>query len=257
MGPLYIGCAGWSLPREHWPLFPEHGTHLQRYATQLSAVEINSSFYRPHKPQTYARWAQSVPMGFRFSVKAPRLLTHVQRLKDCERLLDEFLGQCTALGDTLGCLLVQLPPSLVYDALIARAFFIGLRERYAGAVVLEPRHESWGAAEALLVEQKIGRVAADPSPMTDGQVPRGWAGIRYWRLHGSPRIYHSDYDALRLQALAGQILGAVQAGAEAWCIFDNTASGFALGNALQLSGLLGQEIQRSGSRPGEQVHSFS
>lgn len=112
-------------------MFPAHGTHLQRYASQLTAVEINSSFYRPHRPQTYLRWAQSVPVPFRFSVKVPTLITHVQRLQGCERLLDEFLSQCMALGDSLGCLLVQLPQSFAYDESTATQFFLALRQQYS------------------------------------------------------------------------------------------------------------------------------
>ncbi|MHC8286029.1 DUF72 domain-containing protein [Pseudomonas sp. XS1P51] len=243
MPQVYVGCAGWSLPREHWPLFPVRGTHLQRYASQLTAVEINSSFYRPHRPPTYLRWAQSVPASFRFSVKMPKLITHVQRLQSCELLLDEFLCQCTALGDSLGCLLVQLPPSLAYEEGIAAAFFLALRQRYAGPVVLEPRHESWLDADALLVEQRIGRVAADPSPITCGDTPGGWPGIQYWRWHGSPRIYHSDYGQGRLEALARQVLNPTQASIATWCIFDNTASGFALRNALTLRELMGCKAQ--------------
>ncbi|KJZ63820.1 DUF72 domain-containing protein [Pseudomonas fluorescens] len=215
-------------------MFPAHGTHLQRYASQLTAVEINSSFYRPHRPHTYLRWAQSAPMAFRFSVKVPKLITHVQRLQGCERLLDEFLAQCTALGESLGCLLVQLPPSLAYDEGIATEFFLALRQRYAGALVLEPRHETWLNADALLVEQKVGRVAADPSPIAGGGAPGGWPGIHYWRLHGSPRVYHSNYEPDRLQALAQQVQNSLREGITTWCIFDNTASGFALGNALAL-----------------------
>jgi uncharacterized protein YecE (DUF72 family) len=234
MLPIYIGCAGWNLPRAHWPMFSADGTHLQRYASQLTAVEINSSFYRAHQPQTYKRWAQSVPGAFRFSLKMPKLITHVQRLQDCELLLEGFLLQCTALGEALGCLLVQLPPSLIYDEGIAAAFFTALRQRYGGPVVLEPRHESWLKADALLIEHQIGRVAADPSPITGGDTPGGWPGIQYWRWHGSPRIYHSDYDSDRLEALARQVRNAQQAGVVTWCIFDNTASGFALGNALSL-----------------------
>ena len=168
---VYVGCAGWSLPRAHWPKFPEDGTHLQRYASQLSAVEINSSFYRSHRSQTYWRWAQSVPATFRFSVKVPKLITHVQRLQGCELLLDAFLSECTALGDALGCLLVQLPPSLDYDESVAAGFFLALRQRYAGPVVLEPRHESWLNAQALLVDLRIGQVAADPSRISGGRHP--------------------------------------------------------------------------------------
>nr|WP_256735546.1 DUF72 domain-containing protein [Pseudomonas sp. dw_612] len=220
-------------------MFPDTGTHLQRYATHLMAAEINSSFYRPHQPQTYLRWAQSVPSVFRFSVKLPKLITHVQRLQNCEALFDEFLAQCRQLGDRLGCLLIQLPPSLAYDPVTAAAFFRMLRQRYEGTAVLEPRHETWREANGLLIEHRIGRVAADPSPITGGTTPGGWSGVRYWRLHGSPRIYYSDYDVSRLQVLAAKIQLSAQAGAETWCIFDNTASGFALGNALSLRALLG------------------
>lgn len=245
MPPVYVGCAGWSLPREHWPLFTADGTHLQRYASQLTAVEINSSFYRPHRPQTYARWAESVPATFRFSVKMPKLITHVQRLQDCESLLEEFLSQCTALGDSLGCLLVQLPPSLAYDEAVADAFFSALRQRYAGPVVLEPRHESWLNADAVLVEKRIGRVAADPSPIPGGDTPGGWPGIQYWRWHGSPRIYRSNYDRDRLENLAQHMRQAAQAGSVIWCIFDNTASGFAVSNAMTLRAMLADPGRRS------------
>ncbi|WP_243434384.1 DUF72 domain-containing protein, partial [Pseudomonas sp. 43(2021)] len=146
---IYIGCAGWSLGREHWPAFPAEGTHLQRYAARFNCVEINSSFYRPHRRQTYERWADSVAPHFRFAVKVPKLISHEQRLADSAAALDEFLGQCQGLGDRLGCLLVQLPPKLAFDAPVAEAFFHALRERFTGSVVLEPRHESWIEAEAM------------------------------------------------------------------------------------------------------------
>ena len=159
-----VGCAGWSLPRETWPEFPPDGTHLQRYAARFNAVEINSSFYRPHQPATYARWAESVPAHFRFSAKLPKTITHEKRLRDCQGLLDTFLPQVTSLGEKLGCLLVQLPPSLAFDAASATAFLRELRLRHAGDVALEPRHASWftPAADDVLKEAKAGRVLADP-----------------------------------------------------------------------------------------------
>jgi uncharacterized protein YecE (DUF72 family) len=236
--PLYLGCAGWSLPREQWPRFPRLGTHLQRYASCLNAVEINSSFYRPHRPQTYERWAQSVPSGFRFSVKLPRHISHELRLHDCDAALDEFLSQCLQLGDRLGCLLVQLPPSLSYDAAIVASFFTALRQRFAGNVVLEPRHISWVQAESILQEYQIGRVAADPPVIAEGDKPKGWQGVRYWRLHGSPRIYHSAYESDRLCALAEVLRASVDEGIATWCIFDNTASGHAIADVLALQTML-------------------
>lgn len=235
---LYLGCAGWSLPREQWPVFPVEGTHLQRYSTRFPAVEINSSFYRPHRAATYAKWADSVARDFRFSVKVPKQITHERRLLDCEELVDEFLGQCSQLGEKLGCLLIQLPPSLAFDAAVAESFFTALRDRYQGHAVLEPRHPSWLAPHvtALLQDQHIGRVAADPSPLPGGDQPAGWPGIRYYRLHGSPRIYYSQYEDTWLEQFARQLKS--DPDTPTWCIFDNTASGFAVPNALRLKDLM-------------------
>ncbi|AZF53662.1 hypothetical protein C4J85_3179 [Pseudomonas sp. R4-34-07] len=229
--PLYVGCAGWSLPREHWPAFAEQGTHLQRYASRFNAVEINSSFYRPHLPKTYERWRESVPAGFRFSVKMPKRITHELRLQECGTVLDEFLAQCLQLDEKLGCLLVQLPPSLRYEPLVAGAFFEALRQRFAGTVVLEPRHASWLAAGALLQSLEIGWVSADPAVIAAGDA---WHGVRYWRLHGSPRIYHSAYGHERVQAYARLLRQSIEEGIPTWCIFDNTASGHAVADALDL-----------------------
>ena len=215
--PVYVGCAGWSLPREHWVHFAAEGTHLQRYAQRFSAVEINSSFYRPHRRATYEKWAASVPADFRFSVKLPKTITHQNRLRDCEGLLDDFLGQCAGLGDALGCLLIQLPPSFAFDAALVEDFFASLRTRYEGSVALEPRHASWTDAESLLQCERVARVAVDPSPLADGTQPSGWAGLQYFRLHGSPRIYYSAYSNEWLEGLAEQLRSAREQGIASGC----------------------------------------
>lgn len=234
---MFIGCAGWSLGREYWPQFPAEGTHLQRYAARFDCVEINSSFYRPHRRQTYERWADSVPPGFRFSVKMPKLITHELRLRDSDQALDEFLGQCEGLAERLVCLLVQLPPSLVFEPASAEAFFVALRQRFNGDVVFEPRHESWVMAEPMLRAYRIAQVVVDPSRISTDGSAQGWPGVRYWRLHGSPRIYHSAYELPCLQRLAQDMKACAAEGASVWCIFDNTASGAALGNAMTLAAL--------------------
>jgi len=229
-----IGCAGWSLPRDSWPQFPDTGTHLQRYAKRFNAVEINSSFYRPHQPATYERWAAAVPAGFRFSVKLPKTITHEKRLRDCAPLLRSFLAQACALGDRLGCLLVQLPPSLALDSRTASGFLETLRKQHPGPVALEPRHASWFAptAEALLHSFEVGRVLADPVLFEAGARPGGWPGLVYLRLHGSPRTYYSSYGNALLNQLATRLVLEAAAADMVWCIFDNTASGAATENAL-------------------------
>lgn len=176
---IHLGCAGWSLSREYADEFVQSGSHLQRYAARLNAVEINSSFYRPHRPGTYARWASSVPEDFRFAVKLPKIITHDLRLQGCTEVLDEFLGQCGQLGSRLGCLLVQLPPSLRYDVGSAGRFFEALRERYSGSIALEPRHSSWQLAQPLLIDLQIAQVAASPSRFETDARPGGWPGLVY------------------------------------------------------------------------------
>ena len=213
--------------------FPPGPTLLQRYAAVFPAVEINSSFYRPHRPGTYARWAASVPDGFRFAVKLPRMVTHEAALAGTAPLLDRFLAEVGALGDRLGVLLVQLPPSLAFDWQAAAAFFDDLRPRHAGAVACEPRHPSWftDEADALLGSREIARVAADPAVVPRAADPGGWPGLAYWRLHGSPRMYYSAYPGAELDRVAASLVGV---SGERWCIFDNTAGGAAAGQALDL-----------------------
>lgn len=237
-GGLRIGCAGWSLPRAHQPAFPVEGSHLERYAAGLNAVEINSSFYRPHRREVYQRWAEATPREFRFSVKLPKAITHEAKLAGIEAPLDRFLDEVSGLGDRLGCLLVQLPPSLACDPAIAAAFLAALRSRHAGRVAIEPRHASWFApdAERLLVEHGIARVLADPVLHPGGEAPGGHSGLVYLRLHGTPRRYWSAYAPELLDRLAARLRRAIdEEAAECWCIFDNTAGGEAVGDALALS----------------------
>lgn len=235
-GELFIGCAGWSLPRSSWPAFPAAGTHLERYAARLPAVEINSSFYRPHRPDTYRRWAASTPPAFRFAVKMPRSITHEHRLQSAEALLTRFLGEAGELGDKLGVLLVQLPPTLAFGAARAEAFLRLLRQQHAGAVVWEPRHPSWfaPAVTELLTAFEVARVAADPAPAPAAAVPAGWPAVAYWRLHGSPRLYYSAYARDYLQRLAQALRSRCALGQSVWCILDNTAEGAAIEDALFL-----------------------
>src|SRR5262245_37560136 len=180
---LYVGCAGWSIAKEHASLFPPEGSHLERYAARFPAVEINSSFYRPHRPATYARWAASVPQEFRFAVKVPRDITHKSLLAGTADVLERFLDEVQNVGNRLGPLLFQLPPRFAFDRQLARTFFAALRQRFRGSVVCEPRHASWFApeVETMLADFEVARVAGDPAVVPDAAVPGGWTVLRYYR----------------------------------------------------------------------------
>lgn len=200
----------------------------------LPAVEINSSFYRPHQPGTYARWRDSVPEAFRFSVKVPRTLTHERRLHDFREPLERFLSEVEHLEEKLGCLLVQLPPSLSLELEAAGAFFSALRARTGVDIMCEPRHRTWFSEKAvrLLEDHRVGYVSADPPAVRADQPPDG--EVVYFRLHGSPKMYYSEYSEPYLDALAERLEEHGLAGQRVWCIFDNTANGAAVPNALSL-----------------------
>ena len=234
-GRLLIGCAGWGISKEAAAAFPTEGSHLERYAAVFPAVEINSSFYRPHQPQTYVRWADSVPPGFRFSVKLPKAISHEARLRDADALLDGFAGEVNHLGAKLGCVLVQLPPKGVFDEDVARDFLPRLHGRVGCMLALEARHPSWfsDAATAVLREHAVTRVMADPPAGQPGpHVPTTDAA--YIRLHGTPKVYYSSYPPEFLRDVERRIVAMARPGVDLWCIFDNTAEGHAVPNALEV-----------------------
>jgi uncharacterized protein YecE (DUF72 family) len=245
-----IGTAGWSIPARYAKEVPQIGSQLERYAHRLNGVEINSSFYKSHRAETYHRWARSTPDGFRFAVKAPRAITHDRKLVDCDELLESFAAEVGGLGHKLGVILVQLPPSLVFEYHAIESFSASFSARLPASFVFEPRHVSWFTTEVdhWLDQHRIPRVGADPPIGPNGDEPGGWLGLRYYRRHGSPRIYFSNYDDISLGVLNTSFRQQEGPGAPLWCIFDNTASGAALGNALTVTKLVEAKSENGAER---------
>jgi uncharacterized protein YecE (DUF72 family) len=232
---LHIGTAGWSIPSRYKETFAGDGSHLTRYARRLNAVEINSSFHRHHRVQTYARWAASVPATFRFAVKVPRALTHDGALAPLPEVLDRFIEEVHGLESKLAVLLVQLPPKLAFDEAAAKRFFRAVQKRIDVSLVCEPRHATWSSprADRVLRDFAVARVAADPPPWPGANEPGGHDQLAYFRWHGQPRTYYSDYEAECLASLRKQVASA--RASQIWTIFDNTAHGHALGNAISIA----------------------
>jgi uncharacterized protein YecE (DUF72 family) len=251
---IRIGTAGWSIPRQSAVRFNSAGSHLARYSRQLSCAEINSSFYRPHAVSTYAKWREATPEDFRFAVKMPRVITHELKLQRARQVFADFLTQSDGLGRKRGPILVQLPPSLSFDALVVADFFDGVRAVYEGPMVCEPRHPTWfaPAAASLLERYRVARVAADPPLPSAGLSPDGWPGLAYFRLHGSPAMYWSRYDDAFVATLSARLVSLAQA-AEVWCIFDNTASGAAIENAWELRERCGCGLGETGTSQKERL----
>ena len=232
-----IGTAGWQVPGPQRSAFADTGSHLARYASRLAAVEINSSFYRPHAVRVYERWAATVPDPFRFAVKCPKVITHEHKLRRVREPLERFLGEIAGLGSKLGPVLVQLPPSHEFTTRHVGRFLGLLRARHTGPVVCEPRNATWlsSTADELLAAFSVARVAADPAVAPGFERPGGWPGFVYYRWHGSPRVYYSEYGPEALDCHASRLR---VADVETWTVFDNTARGAATADALALCNLL-------------------
>ena len=271
---LICACAGWNVPglinEELLEQFPSLAqvqgeinssknaevalTHLERYAQFLTGVEIDSSFYRSHLPSTYARWRNSVPAEFRFSVKVPKAITHVLRLKNCEYELQKFILETSSLEEKLGCLLIQLPPSLPFDYGIAHKFLCQIKQLSKTPLALEPRHASWfePASFDLLTKQEICLVAADPGIAGYDALQDNFpitASTVYLRLHGSPHMYKSSYDKAYLKNLSLRIAILLKQGQHIWCVFDNTAEGAAFPNAVTIQRQQNPTPTKSLARP--------
>jgi len=243
-----VGTAGWTVPALVRDRFGDGPSALARYATRFDCVEINSSFHRRHGAGTWQRWAESVPDHFRFSVKLPKTITHQRRLEQCDDLIAEFADDTLGLRAKLAVILVQLPPSLMFEPSVAQAFFNSLQVAAGAATVCEPRHPSWFESEAgkCLADHGIARVAADPAPVPAAGRPGGSLDLGYWRLHGSPHVYRSTYDGERIAAYAAG-MRELAAPSGCWCIFDNTASSAATDNALTMSAAVAEPPAASAS----------
>ena len=189
MVPIYIGTAGWSIPKQHAAELPQTGTHLERYSQIFSCAEINSSFYRSHRVSTWENWAASVPENFRFSVKAPKAITHEAKLhmhtRSAQRLprRSENPRQQTRpnplpASSQVSSSTPQSPnPSSICFAINTPA-----------PPCFEPRHPTWFTAEAnhLLQRFHIARAATDPARVPAAATAGGDSQLLYCRLHGSP-----------------------------------------------------------------------
>ena len=214
-------------------------SHLAYYAAHFSCVEINSSFYRPHRAATYTRWRDETPERFQFSVKMPRSITHEGRLRGQAAEISRFYSDISHLQPKLAAVLVQLPPSLEYSAPIVRSFFKAVPRTRGIAVTCEPRHVSWFSerADEALSRLDVSRVAADPARAPGAEAPGGAHRFAYFRWHGAPTMYYSKYSNAQLASLAVHVQA--ENAKDIWCIFDNTARHAAWDNALAFVGRLG------------------
>jgi uncharacterized protein YecE (DUF72 family) len=203
---LHVGTSGYSYKEWKGPFYPEDLSNkdmLSYYGERLGAVEINNTFYRLPKTSVLEGWAEQVPDGFRFSIKASRKITHFTRLKSGSRDPTEYLlSTLGALRDRLGVLLFQLPPNFKKDVERFSEFLGMLPEGTPAA--WEFRHESWFDDEVydLLRGRGMALVCADTEEPEDDEFIVNTASWGYLRLR---RATYDDNDLERwAQSVAAQ-----------------------------------------------------
>jgi uncharacterized protein YecE (DUF72 family) len=251
-GVVRIGISGWTYAPWRKVFYPDglrQKDELEYAASKLSTIEINGSFYSLQRPESYLAWRERTPDGFVFAVKGGRFITHMKRLAEVETPLANFFASGPlALGDKLGPVLWQLPPTLGFDAGQLADFFellprttveaaeLGARhdERVEGRSylnvlsdrpirhALEVRHDTFLTPDFLDVVRKhdIAVVVAD----TAGKWPlirEVTSDFAYVRLHGETELYASGYTEQALDDWAALLRGWAEGGADVYAYFDN------------------------------------
>ncbi|HOE76857.1 MAG TPA: DUF72 domain-containing protein [Rectinema sp.] len=268
MHRVRVGTSGWNYEDWRGTFYPEKlpkTKWLEFYAEHFDSIEVNATFYHEMRQSTYERWRKVTPEGFCWAVKASRFITHIKRLHDVKEPLERFLGSASTLGDKLGVVLFQLPPSLAFEKGVLEEFSATLRGAgfgeagmRSGSITLrtlpalrfaiEPRHKSWIQDEALdcLRALGFGFCVSD----TGGRYPYREAvtsDFAYIRLHGPTSLYSSCYSDKELELWAQKIIAM---NCDAYVYFDNDVMGYAPQNALTLKRFM-KEIH--GATPRSQI----
>jgi uncharacterized protein YecE (DUF72 family) len=228
-----IGCSGFY--NKHWKgvFYPEkmaQSKFFDYYCEYFNSVELNTTFYRFPTKEQLEKWFRKCPGHFTFSVKAPRLITHYKKFNDCEKLLDDFYFACEkGLKEQLGCLLFQLPPGLEYSEEKLEQIASGLKPGFKN--VLEFRHPSWWNKKVYdrLGKEDITFCSVDHPKLPDTLIAN--TARMYVRLHGRPRLFHSNYSQEQLENLY-KAISAKRKVKEGYVYFNNTAGTAGILNAL-------------------------
>ena len=234
-GTLYLGTSGFAFAGwKHGVFYPEglrDREMLSYYASRFPSVEINYTFRRFPTEKTLATWRDQTPEGFRFALKANQRITHSRRLADADEDVRDFLGVAGTLGERLGTVLYQCPPSLKYDRGLIEAFVGYLPPRPRAA--MEFRHPSWRGARDLLLEQGVAWCVAETDEQDPGPDDLSWEPFGFLRLR------KTSYTDEELLSWAERIRPALEAGPDVYCYFKHEDEGASPRMADRLRALLG------------------
>ncbi|GGC72161.1 histidine kinase [Chelatococcus reniformis] len=236
---IRVGCSGWTY--RHWrgAFYPD-GMAVKRwfafYAERFDTVEINNSFYRLPKAETFDGWRQQAPQGFRYAVKANRFITQAKKLKECQEPMRRMMAPTRHLGPTLGPILYQLPPTLGINLERLEAFLLLLPADLIH--VFEFRHASWYTQTTLALLGRFGAgfVAHDLPGVASPRWATGPAA--YVRFHGGRGKYSGRYADESLLDWSDWMIAEEMAGRSVWAYFNNDLAAAAVHDAQTLKGIL-------------------
>ncbi len=236
----FIGTSGWTydhwkdrfyphdLPKSHW---------FDYYATQFSSVEINATFYRSFKDQTYEKWRQRAPDGFGYVLKAPRLITHRKYLVDVKDDIQQFYHSCTLLEDKFELILLQVAPNMPYD--LPRLERALAAFPHPECVAVEFRRPEWYSSQTISMLNDLGVTLCNVDSPRQRIGDMLTSRRAYLRLHGRHHWYSYNYSTDELSEIAQLARKLAERGAErVYIFFNNDFEGYAPANARFLQGLL-------------------
>lgn len=233
-----VGTSGWQYRDWRGRFYPEgvpQRRWLEHYASAFATVEVNNAFYRLPERDTFAQWRERTPDDFCVAVKMSRYLTHIKRLIEPAEPVARFLSRADGLGDRLGPVLLQLPPTLAADPPVLAATLA--RFPATVRVAVEPRHESWWTAEVRAVLERHGAALAWADrrgrPVTPLWRTADWG---YLRLHEGRARPRPRYGRAALASWLDRLAAAYALDRESvYVYFNNDPGGAAIRDAAALA----------------------
>lgn len=230
-----IGCSGYYNKIWKGSFYPEElpmKKWFEYYAEKFNSLELNTTFYQFPTSERLKKWYDTSPKDYKFSVKAPRLITHYKKFKDCKRLLNDFYTACDkGLSDKLGCLLFQMPPNFKYSDEHLELIIKSLHKGYNN--VIEFRVKEWWDKKIYkaLEEENITFCTISYPNLPEDTIIN--SDTTYVRYHGRPKLYVSDYSEKEIKDLYDSI-NKKRKIKDAYIYFDNTGSNAGYENAFEL-----------------------
>lgn len=235
---IHIGCSSFYNVKWKNVFYPENipsAKWFEFYCTHFNTFEINATFYKFPTLRILTNWYNKSPDGFIYSVKAPKLITHIKKFVDCKPEIDEFFSLCKkGLNDKLGCILFQLPPSFRYSPEKLNLIIESMNSDFK--TVIEFRSPSWWTQEVYEQLAKNNITFCSVSHPTMPTVIIETSSVGYVRLHGIPKMFYSEYSQTDLIKFHEAIIDK-NLFKQVFVYFNNTASEAGVLNALELNTL--------------------